>query len=75
MTKISAGLTDDDTAIFNAAVELTRVQLQQAVSIVCAVTNRDAGEVDSGLVGAVVQALATNYAALTRRGDFSAQVV
>lgn len=67
MATISAELSDSDKATLNAAVDLTKLQLQQAVSIVGAVTNRDATEVDTGLVGAVVKALAINHAALMRR--------
>lgn len=73
MTTGSIGLNSDDAGTFTAAVELTRAQLQQAVLIVAAVTNREAREVDANLVGAVVQALATNHAALMSRRDFPAE--
>lgn len=66
-------LTDDEAAIFGAAVELTKAQVQQAVSIVSAVTGRDAEELDASLVGAVVQALAANQSALVMsRRNFTA---
>jgi hypothetical protein len=64
MTKSFVELTKDEVVTFDAAVELTKAQLLQAVSIVSAVTGRDAEEVDGALVGAVIQALASNQAAL-----------
>ncbi len=73
MTTIFDKLDKEEALAFGAAVELTRAQLQKAVLIVSAITGRDAEEVDSGLVGAVVQALATNQAALLmNRRDLTA---
>jgi hypothetical protein len=67
-----AELSDSEVAVANAATELAREQLLRAVSIVSAVTGRDLNDVDTRLVGAVTQALATNQLAIVMgRRDFT----
>jgi hypothetical protein len=66
-------LTENDASLIDGAAELAKAQLRRAVSIVAEVTGRDANDVDTGLVGAVTQALASNQLALVMsRRDFTA---
>lgn len=64
---------DNEAATMQAAEEMAKEQLKQAASIVSTVTGRDINEVDSNLVGAVTQALATNHLSIVMsRRDFTA---
>jgi hypothetical protein len=73
MTTKFEHLTDNDASLIDGAAELAKAQLLRAVSIVAEVSRRDENDVDSGLVAAVMQALATNYLALMiSRRDFTA---
>lgn len=67
-------LADNEAAVMQAAEEMAKQQLMQAASIVSAATGLDINEVDTSLVGAVMQALATNQLSIvmSRRDFFTA---
>lgn len=64
MNNVKPQLSENDILLLNAASDLARAQLKRAVSIVGEVTGREDNEVDTSLVSAMVQVLASNYAAL-----------
>jgi hypothetical protein len=74
MTRNFVYLADNEAAVMQAAEEMAKQQLMQAASIVSAATGLDINEVDTSLVGAVMQALATNQLSIvmSRRDFFTA---
>jgi len=64
MNSVKPQLSEQDILLLNAASDLAKAQLKRAVSIVGEVTGREDNEVDTSLVSAMVQVLASNYAAL-----------
>jgi hypothetical protein len=64
MNNVKPQLSEKDILLLNAASDLAKAQLKRAVSIVGEVTGREDNEVDTSLVSAMVQVLASNYAAL-----------
>lgn len=64
MNNAKPQLSENDILLLNAASDLARAQLKRAVAIVGEVTGREHNEVDTSLVGAMVQVLAANYAIL-----------
>lgn len=64
MNNAKPQLSENDILLLDAASNLAKAQLKRAVSIVGEVTGRENNEVDTSLVGAMVQVLAANYAIL-----------
>ncbi|WP_194725805.1 hypothetical protein [Noviherbaspirillum malthae] len=64
MNNVKPQLSEKDILLLNTASDLAKAQLKRAVSIVGEVTGREDNEVDTSLVSAMVQVLASNYAAL-----------
>lgn len=64
MNNVKPQLSENDIMLLNAASDLAKAQLKRAVSIVGEVTGREDNEVDTSLVSAMAQVIASNYAAL-----------
>ena len=64
MNNAKPQLSESDILLLDAASTLAKAQLKRAVAIVGEVTGREHNEVDTSLVGAMVQVLAANYAIL-----------